>query len=289
MQIDAAEDDLEVNMSEKDPFDRYTDQIAPIRRLLLAAFTPATLRRFCQGRPWFQPVVAEFGPGHGLDDMVDKVIDYCQCQILFDELLAEIEHVNPNQYRVFESVLNSQEPAQRVMRGQPKPKLDIGMVSGYSEYEGGPLLSTVEIPLDRVPLEGKDRARVWLVVRNEGTLSAKSVRILIENLSWRTFPVRLRFHDFQEQEAFRYSLPGNLEDRHVVIDAGDDQKFWGMLVASSEPPLPLPWHLQLRCRIWADGLGCSVDKTLTVIVKKTEEEKTQAQEIEQPNSRMVGR
>jgi hypothetical protein len=35
--------------------------IAAILRLLLAAFTPEELRRFCLDRPTFQPVVARFG------------------------------------------------------------------------------------------------------------------------------------------------------------------------------------------------------------------------------------
>lgn len=72
--------------------------IAAIRRLLLAAFTPETLRRFCQDRPTFQAIMNEFGPGQGLSDMVDRVISCCRTQLLFDELLAEIEQENPKQY-----------------------------------------------------------------------------------------------------------------------------------------------------------------------------------------------
>ena len=52
------------------------DNIAAIRQLLLAAFTPEELRRFCYDRPTFRPVVSRFGPGHGLDDMVDEVVEY---------------------------------------------------------------------------------------------------------------------------------------------------------------------------------------------------------------------
>lgn len=70
------------------PADGY--DIAAIRQLLLAAFTPQTLRRFCQDRPIFRPIIDEFGPGHGLSDMVDRVVDYCQMHLLFDKLLIEI-------------------------------------------------------------------------------------------------------------------------------------------------------------------------------------------------------
>jgi len=75
--------------------------LAAIHHLLEAAFTPQTLRRFCQFRSTFQPIVNEFGPGHGLSDMVDRVIDYCNTRRLFDELLNEVEKENPKQYERF--------------------------------------------------------------------------------------------------------------------------------------------------------------------------------------------
>ena len=76
--------------------------IAAIRELLLIVFNPEDLRRFCQDRSIFQPLVARFGPGHGLDDMVDRVIDYCRTQLLWDELLAEVAKSSPRHYARFE-------------------------------------------------------------------------------------------------------------------------------------------------------------------------------------------
>jgi formylglycine-generating enzyme required for sulfatase activity len=75
--------------------------IAKIRQLLLAAFTPEELRRFCDDRPTFRPVVNRFGPGHGHDDMVDELITYCKTYLLFPELLAELKQHNPRQYARF--------------------------------------------------------------------------------------------------------------------------------------------------------------------------------------------
>ena len=72
-----------------------------IRELLLAAFTPQDLPRFCQDRPFLRPVVARFGPGHGLDDMVDKVVTYCEAFLFFPELLTELEKYNPRQHACF--------------------------------------------------------------------------------------------------------------------------------------------------------------------------------------------
>jgi hypothetical protein len=94
-----------------------------IRELLLAAFTSEMLHRFCLDRPLFRPVVAEFGAGQGLAAMVDKVIGFCQTQLLFDELLAEVNHFNPRQYARFEPSLGIAGPAMRsqVLTNQPQP------------------------------------------------------------------------------------------------------------------------------------------------------------------------
>jgi TIR domain len=79
--------------------------IAAIRRLLLAVFQPELLRRFCQERRDFRPIVSQFGPGHGLEEMVDKVIDYCSNYLLWDVLLDEVARLNPAQYARFEPQL----------------------------------------------------------------------------------------------------------------------------------------------------------------------------------------
>ncbi|MBN1139871.1 MAG: NACHT domain-containing protein [Anaerolineae bacterium] len=80
-----------------DSQDNY--DIAAIRELLLSAFGAAELRRFCQDRPSFRPVLRKFGREHGLDDMVDEVLDYCERQGTFRGLLADIESEYPRQYQ----------------------------------------------------------------------------------------------------------------------------------------------------------------------------------------------
>lgn len=79
--------------------------LAVVRKLLLAAFTPEALRRFCLDRPAFQPVVAEFGPGHGLHDMVDRLLAYCRTRLLWQELLEAVKEENPRQYAQYEEAL----------------------------------------------------------------------------------------------------------------------------------------------------------------------------------------
>jgi hypothetical protein len=75
--------------------------LATIRRLLLAAFTAEELRRFCQDRPLFRPILDNFGPKYSRNDMIDEVLTYCETQQLFDELLAEVKEQNPKQYARF--------------------------------------------------------------------------------------------------------------------------------------------------------------------------------------------
>ena len=91
-QVDAAVDMPVVEIDLENP------PLAAIRKLLLDAFTAQGLRRFLEDRPALRHIVNAFGPGHGFDDMVDRVIDHCRTDLLFDELLAGIRDTNPRQY-----------------------------------------------------------------------------------------------------------------------------------------------------------------------------------------------
>ena len=95
--------------------------IAAIRELLEAAFTPPKLRSFCQDRPQFRDLIHHFGPGHGLEDMVGEVIDYCRTQLLWDELLAEVAVANPKQYARFEPRLRAAAMTPTAPRLKPIP------------------------------------------------------------------------------------------------------------------------------------------------------------------------
>jgi hypothetical protein len=79
-----------------------------LRELLTAAFTTTeALKRFCQDRADFRAILPKFGSGHGLDDMVDRVIEHCETFVLLDELLIAIAQANPRQYARFEPRLKS--------------------------------------------------------------------------------------------------------------------------------------------------------------------------------------
>jgi len=79
--------------------------VAVVRRLLISAFTPEGLKRFCQDQPALADVIPRFGIGQGLDDMAGEVIDYCQAQLTWDELLRGVKERNPRQYARFEAEL----------------------------------------------------------------------------------------------------------------------------------------------------------------------------------------
>jgi MoxR-like ATPase/tetratricopeptide (TPR) repeat protein len=78
--------------------DDWVRALPAIRWLLQEAFTAEELRRFLMDHEALRPIVTNLGPGDGLADMVDEVIDYCQKRVLFDELLAAVEEHNPRQY-----------------------------------------------------------------------------------------------------------------------------------------------------------------------------------------------
>jgi hypothetical protein len=72
--------------------------IRAIRNLLREAFMPGDLRRFCQNRPRFSPVLGYIGLSASEEETIDVIIDYCQTWLLFGTLLAEMREYNPRQY-----------------------------------------------------------------------------------------------------------------------------------------------------------------------------------------------
>jgi tetratricopeptide (TPR) repeat protein len=72
--------------------------LAAIHRLINNAFTAKGLWRFCQTRSDFHPVLNLFSAERRLADMTSVLVEYCEKQMLFSELLSEIEEYNPRQY-----------------------------------------------------------------------------------------------------------------------------------------------------------------------------------------------
>ena len=77
-----------------------------IRDLLLAAFTADDLRRFCQDRPEFRPILRDVAPNASPNQLTDQMLVHCETYLLVDLLLVEIKRLNPGQYARFESRLS---------------------------------------------------------------------------------------------------------------------------------------------------------------------------------------
>ena len=85
--------------------------LAAIRQLLLNSFSAKELRRFCQDRMAFRPIVADFGPGANKNDMVDRMLEHCETRLLFDSLLHEVAQARPRMYERFEPQLRHSRPS----------------------------------------------------------------------------------------------------------------------------------------------------------------------------------
>ena len=78
---------------------------AVIRRLLLDAFTPDDLVRFCQDRDKFRHFTEYMPTPLSLVSAVDVLIERCEKELLILELLREVQEYNPAQYEKFEHKL----------------------------------------------------------------------------------------------------------------------------------------------------------------------------------------
>ena len=57
-------------------------RLAAIRGLLQDAFMAGELRRFCQDRPLFRPLLTHLGPRASLEEMIEVLLDYCCSRLL---------------------------------------------------------------------------------------------------------------------------------------------------------------------------------------------------------------
>ena len=211
--------------------DAHEYNIATIRQLLLAAFTPEELRRFCYDHPSFRPIVDLFGPGLGKADMVDRVVEYCDRHVLLEQLLSEVKQVNPGQYaRYIEP-----EPA----KAEPVPS--------------SPELLTIDSPISlllvRIPagefLMGSDSAKDKDARKDE--LPQHSVHVPdfhigkypVTNLQYKAFVQATKQHapDYWDGE----KIPGGEEDHPVVLVSWKDAvAFCAWLSQEAKQPFRLP-------------------------------------------------
>jgi hypothetical protein len=160
-----------------------------VRELLLAAFTAKDLRRLCRYDPRLEGAVAYLADTHGLHDVVDTVITYCETRDLLPDLLdavAEERRAVYNRYtsRLVRLPLTKEEPK---LAGQPTSF----PLSKQHELSPQPV---------QIDLKYRDQFFHW------GDSFATSFRLF--GASDEFFPPSV-VHVVPHKDA-RYELPGNL-------------------------------------------------------------------------------
>lgn len=69
-----------------------------IRKLLTTAFTDQELSHLCYETPDFRPVYEQFTAGMSKDQMIQRLIEYCERKVLMGQLLTIVEEEAPEQY-----------------------------------------------------------------------------------------------------------------------------------------------------------------------------------------------
>ncbi len=143
----------------------FLERIAAIRVLIRDAFTAATLRRFCQDRPTFQPLLTRFDANPDLDSMADALIEYCRTQVLFPLLLAGIKEHSPGQYERHRSAIYGGAAALC-----PEPVVSLAALPGWVDREGEMDLFWQMLAGERPQrllrvLDGGERGKTWLLWR----------------------------------------------------------------------------------------------------------------------------
>jgi len=84
-----------------------TYQLRNIRKLLTTAFSDEELRQLCYDESQFRPVYEQFVTGMSKNQMVQRLLEYCERKGLLDELLEIVEEETPAAYSNFAGKLVS--------------------------------------------------------------------------------------------------------------------------------------------------------------------------------------
>lgn len=71
-----------------------------VRTLLISGFSDLDLRAFCHDTAAFRPVYDELARGMGKAEIVGRLLDHAESQMLIDDLLAWAEKKNPRRYEL---------------------------------------------------------------------------------------------------------------------------------------------------------------------------------------------
>lgn len=78
-----------------------TYNLRNIRKLLTAAFSDQELSQLCYETPEFRPVYEQFTAGMSKDQMIQRLIEYCERKVLMKQLLEIVQEEASEQYAQF--------------------------------------------------------------------------------------------------------------------------------------------------------------------------------------------
>jgi photosystem II stability/assembly factor-like uncharacterized protein len=219
------------------------DNLGSIRSLIRAAFTDKELRRFCQDRSAFQPILTRVASDSGLEDMVDALIEHCQTQALLPQLLTEIRQVNPRQYGRYITPLDNQSAIHSKPQPQfgspPEPRQPIVLIVDQFERALRPphpteALKTFVKGISRLVGQPRRFATVVILLRADWLYFLEtSVRRFYPSLNVYSVVFTL---DPLSSEAAREAIVGPLQAKGIDYDDGVVRRVVDCLQRSSIGP-----------------------------------------------------
>lgn len=159
--------------------------VAALHALLRDAFTAKELWRFCRDRPAFRPVLADLAHDYSLEDLIDRLLEYCRGRDLIPELLAEVQQANPRQYERYAALRPFPSRVSSPARGPSDAAPDLSQATErylahlvdryrYMEFKGMGVSDRVPLRLPLVELYVPLKARIELP---EGETWARGLRL----------------------------------------------------------------------------------------------------------------
>jgi hypothetical protein len=86
-----------------------------VRKMLTTVFSDAELRQLCYDEPEFRPVYEQFAEGMSKDQMIQRLLEFCERKVLMPHLLEIVAVEAPEQYKQYMGAA----PTKSVVTPQP--------------------------------------------------------------------------------------------------------------------------------------------------------------------------